>query len=1628
MKKALSLLLVAITVFSVTAMGFSPTHIHAHAENEVLRWNDFEYTVKNGEARIVKYYDSEYRSEYQTIPDTLGGYPVTAIGDEAFAESNHVTTFVVPESVKIIGDMAFRHCENLKRVEIKGDLDSIGYGAFMVCKKLSTIILPEIVKNIGIYAFYNTAYTNNSSNQDYQGGVYCCNYLIDIACPLDVGPVFSVREGTIGIAGSIGNADDSVLEIYIPDSVKYIGTNPFSDFYSLQKFSLDENNPYFEVGDDGALYSEDGKTLISVLPGQYNCCYAVKDGVEVIIENAVLEENIYIPKSVKKIYGHEILSFNLFYQGNASEWNNVELSFTSDPETYEDFVGDIRIAYTAYNSSHHRLIKKTDNMRYCSCGKSANIIANPCDKIRAENGFTYIPDTERNGVRIIGYAYNHKTDPVVIPEKLGGQTVKSIGNYAFDGCQATSISIPKTVDDIDERAFAYIGGNLEEFIVADSNEHFAASDGVLLDNAFGFPVIFRYPTNKPEEEFEIGKTVIAVMYYAFANTKNLKKVVINESNYMATFGFDYGIIADYAFLNSSVEEVDLKFDVMYWLGNNVFEGSKLNKINLPSNICKLGFDVFKNTPLTNNEENYDADGVLYYDNWLIATLNEAGPESYTVKEGTVIINGGAFKWTDLKELTIAKSVVNVGVNPTMYCPKFEKYIVESGNKYITADEHGVLYVHYNRSQLNNGNEIVSYPAAKEETCYVIGNASKIRERAFANTKHLKNIHIPSGIDEIGVYAFGTRDSSAYMIHYGSGRDTWNNITKATSDILVQPDITPDLYMYYNHYDDSEHTVTKDVTVEPTCTKDGCVKTVCSCGYEFVNETYEAADHVWVGDWVITTEPTCTIGGLKENTCSVCGETVMNHIRKLGHDNVLISQTEGTCEIQGSSTYKCNRCGEETTEYDGDFAGHTDSGEFITVEATCVSEGGKFKKCSVCSKAYGDAVEAYPATGEHVSGDWIVEINAKCETEGVEMRKCTVCNVETERRAIPKLEHNYITEETVRCTETTIKYFCNRCTHTYYETVENGGEHVYTKKTDSPTCTKEGRTYFSCKNCDEIEVISTIPAIGHDGGEWVVTKEPGCTVKGTEAQLCATCGEKVSIRYIDPLGHNYVKHLKEQHSCTYVTYYVICSGCNDNYFEDIMGSTCVRTEEIYSEPTCMEEGYAYEKCLNCGKTVGEVVTIPALDHEIIEEITKEATCSEEGLKTVICHDCGEVKEVTIEKLSHTFGNWKYESGNTFSGICATCGDSFEEIDVQLTLSEDKFAIIKGTTVPLKIAVTENITDDIVFTSSDTNVVTVDENGNVTAVGGGEAVITAKIRNTQIIDSCVVTVVLNKYSAIWMVDNTEYLISIFEEGSEITLPEPPEKDGYEFVGWTPSIPDAMPNENIVFTAVFNKVSKSEEYDVSATYAPDAFDEPVSLDVNEVQGEREPGGVYMVEGTYYEQIGLYNIKTVNENSDVIQPNDGYKVTIRLALPEAYKSRTAFVIYHRFVGGGREQLSTAAGTVKVENGYLIFEVSSFSEFEVMAVAPSIKITRLPIKTVYTYGEEIDLTGIKVIYTKADGTETVVTRTDYLTVSDYDSTKVGKQTVTVYYGQYSTTLEVEVRMTFWQWILRIFFFALSFK
>ena len=74
-----------------------------------------------------------------------------------------------------------------------------------------------------------------------------------------------------------------------------------------------------------------------------------------------------------------------------------------------------------------------------------------------------------------------------------------------------------------------------------------------------------------------------------------------------------------------------------------------------------------------------------------------------------------------------------------------------------------------------------------------------------------------------------------------------------------------------------------------------------------------------------------------------------------------------------------------------------------------------------------------------------------------------------------------------------------------------------------------------------------------------------------------------------------------------------------------------------------------------------------------------------------------------------------------------------------------------------------------------------------------------------------------------------------------------------------------------------------------------------------------------------------------------------------------------------------------------------------------AIEIVSKPSKTVYTVGDELDLTGMQVVAKLKDGTTMDVT--NRVTVTGFDSSSEGTKTVTVHYGtEFSATFEIIVK------------------
>ena len=89
----------------------------------------FHYRAENGGAVITGYSGSV---ALLTVPSTLDGLPVVAIGERAFEKATF-TAVKLPDSIVSIGWFAFYECNNLADVTIPAGVTSIGHAVFDGC-------------------------------------------------------------------------------------------------------------------------------------------------------------------------------------------------------------------------------------------------------------------------------------------------------------------------------------------------------------------------------------------------------------------------------------------------------------------------------------------------------------------------------------------------------------------------------------------------------------------------------------------------------------------------------------------------------------------------------------------------------------------------------------------------------------------------------------------------------------------------------------------------------------------------------------------------------------------------------------------------------------------------------------------------------------------------------------------------------------------------------------------------------------------------------------------------------------------------------------------------------------------------------------------------------------------------------------------------------------------------------------------------------------------------------------------------------------------------------------------------------------------------------------------------------
>ncbi len=148
-------------------------------------------------------------------------------------------------------------------------------------------------------------------------------------------------------------------------------------------------------------------------------------------------------------------------------------------------------------------------------------------------------------------------------------------------------------------------------------------------------------------------------------------------------------------------------------------------------------------------------------------------------------------------------------------------------------------------------------------------------------------------------------------------------------------------------------------------------------------------------------------------------------------------------------------------------------------------------------------------------------------------------------------------------------------------------------------------------------------------------------------------------------------------------------------------------------------------------------------------------------------------------------------------------SLGNIVSEISLIKSSATLVKGQVLLLTYTISPDNAEDksVTWDSSNTAVATVDENGEVTAISVGTAIITVTANDgSGVSASCKITVEPVCFTLTYLVDGKEYYKAVIEQGAEIQSIDVPTKEGHTFCGWE-NMPSTMPGEDVTVYAKFS-----------------------------------------------------------------------------------------------------------------------------------------------------------------------------------------------------------------------------------
>ncbi len=505
----------------------------------------YTYTLDEDENATI----TGYRGNVSvlSIPETLDGYQVTAIGKDAFKKNTLLGVITIPNAVISIGSAAFAECSNLSYVVLPKGLQTMGAFAFYNCDQLTEIEIPKSLKETtnDYYPDYHYGYVD--------GPFYGCDGLKKI--------VF--EEGTTKVANGLFAYCLGMEEITIPDTVTMIGNNAFGDCVSLRTVRF--GTGVTEI-DKNAFIRD--KQIAEI---------TMTDSITKVASGAFAE-----CEGLNKV----TLSKALQTMGAFAFYNCDQLTEIEIPKSLKETTNDY------YPGYHYGYV----NGPFYGCDGLKNVTFET-GTLKVANGlFAYctgienitIPDTVEQVENVAFYSCT------LLKKVSMADSVKALGSSVFNGCSSLSeINLSKQITHIPNEAFRECAA-LETVVIPEGvtriGDHAFRNAGV---KAIELPTAMEWIGESAFEGAHVEQVIIKdapanIRKSAFRNCASLSKVELGKK---------VKEIGEYVFDNcDAMTDISLP-DSVSVLGRNTFSASELLKnVSLGNGITKIPERAFYECP------------------------------------------------------------------------------------------------------------------------------------------------------------------------------------------------------------------------------------------------------------------------------------------------------------------------------------------------------------------------------------------------------------------------------------------------------------------------------------------------------------------------------------------------------------------------------------------------------------------------------------------------------------------------------------------------------------------------------------------------------------------------------------------------------------------------------------------------------------------------------------------------------------------------------------------------------------------------------------------------------------------------------------------------------------------------